>query len=74
MRRRARGAHPVADAAALGTFRGTVSVESASRDQDCMLAAWLVGTEHEDDRAAGEVCIFEIDAAAVGETTAARWA
>lgn len=37
-----------------------------------MLAAWLVGTEHEDDRAAGEVCIFEIDAAAVGERTTAR--
>lgn len=52
---------------------GRVDVRvSASRDQDCMLAAWLVGTEHEDDRAAGEVCIFEIDAAAVGETTGAR--
>jgi len=45
---------------------------SASRDSDCMLAAWLVGTEHEDDSAAGEVCIFEIDAAAVDETTMAR--
>jgi hypothetical protein len=45
---------------------------SASRDQACMLAAWLVGTEHEDDGASGEVCIFEIDAAAVGEATAAR--
>lgn len=45
---------------------------SASRAPDCMLAAWLVGTEHADDRASGEVCIFEIDAAAVGEMTAAR--
>ncbi len=45
---------------------------SASRDQDCMLAAWLVGTEHEAEGAAGEVCIFEIDAAAVGSTTTAR--
>jgi hypothetical protein len=45
---------------------------SASRDQDCMLAAWLVGTEHQDDLAAGEICIFEIDAAAVGSISAAR--
>jgi hypothetical protein len=37
-----------------------------------MLAAWLVGTEHLDARHAGEVCIFEIDAAAVGPTTTAR--
>jgi hypothetical protein len=52
---------------------GRVDVRvSASRDQDCMLAAWLVGTGHEDDRAAGEVCIFEIDADGVGETTTAR--
>jgi len=35
---------------------------SASRDPDCMLAAWLVGTEHTSPRDAGEVCIFEIDA------------
>jgi hypothetical protein len=45
---------------------------SASRDPGCMLAAWLVGTEHEDDRAAGEVCIFEIDAADIGDTSTAR--
>ena len=52
---------------------GRVDVRvSASRDLDCMLAAWLVGTEHEDERAAGEVCIFEIDASAVGEKTTAR--
>jgi hypothetical protein len=51
---------------------GRVDVRvSASRDRDCMLAAWLVGTEHEDDRAAGEVCIFEIDAAAVEKITTA---
>ena len=53
------------------TGRVDVTV-SATRDRDCMLAAWLVGTEHEDDRAAGEVCLFEIDAAGVGETTVAR--
>lgn len=43
---------------------------SASRDPDCMVAAWLVGTEHESPRDAGEVCIFEIDArqAATGWT------
>jgi hypothetical protein len=45
---------------------------SATRDQDCMLAAWLVGTEHADDRGSGEICIFEIDAAAIGVTTVAR--
>ena len=45
---------------------------SASLDQDCMLAAWLVGTEHEDDRESGEICLFEIDASAVGSTTTAR--
>jgi hypothetical protein len=37
-----------------------------------MLAAWLVGTEHLDARDAGEICIFEIDAAAIGATTTAR--
>lgn len=45
---------------------------SASRDEGCMLAAWLVGTEHLDARHAGEVCIFEIDAAAIGRATTAR--
>jgi hypothetical protein len=45
---------------------------SASRDRDCMLAAWLVGTEHKDEHNAGEVCVFEIDAAAIGATTTAR--
>jgi hypothetical protein len=45
---------------------------SASRDPGCLLAAWLVGTKHEDEREAGEACIFEIDAAAVGEKTTAR--
>lgn len=33
---------------------------SATRDPGCMLAAWLVGTEHLSENAAGEVCIFEI--------------
>lgn len=42
-----------------------------------MLAAWLIGTEHEDRTASGEICLFEIDAAgigadAIGVTTTAR--
>lgn len=46
---------------------------SASRDEGCMLAAWLVGTEHLDARDGGEICLFEIDAAAVGDDrTSAR--
>lgn len=45
---------------------------SASTDPGCMLAVWLVGTEHRRDADAGEVCVFEIDADAVraGATTA----
>lgn len=46
---------------------------TASQDRACMLAAWLVGTEHLDERDSGEVCVFEIDAHAVGAaTTTAR--
>lgn len=50
---------------------------SATRDPGCMLAAWLIGTEHEDRAASGEICLFEIDAAgigadAIGVTTTAR--
>ncbi|MEX5236106.1 hypothetical protein [Kocuria arenosa] len=45
---------------------------SATRDSGCMLAAWLVGTEHLDEQAAGEVCLFEIDADAIDSTTWAR--
>ncbi len=40
---------------------------SASPDEGCMLAAWLVGTEHLSDQDTGELCVFEIDAEAVGE-------
>ncbi|WP_187645445.1 hypothetical protein [Streptomyces sp. TRM49041] len=40
---------------------------SASVDERCMLAAWLVGTEHLSEKDSGEICIFEIDADAVGE-------
>ncbi|WP_261166800.1 hypothetical protein [Microbacterium sp. Marseille-Q6965] len=36
-------------------------VVSASRAPGCMLAAWLVGTEHESPRDSGEICLFEID-------------
>jgi hypothetical protein len=46
---------------------------TAGRDPGCMLAAWLVGTEHLDARDSGEVCLFEIDADAVTSTgTTAR--
>jgi hypothetical protein len=38
---------------------------TASRDRGCMLAVWLVGTEHEAEDDCGEVCVFEIDADAV---------
>ena len=38
---------------------------TASVDADCMLAAWLVGTEHRGPEESGEICVFEIDAAAV---------
>lgn len=38
---------------------------SASVDEGCMLAVWLVGTEHRSRRESGEVCVFEIDAEAV---------
>jgi hypothetical protein len=45
---------------------------SASGGDRCMLAAWLVGTEHESPEDAGEICIFEIDADAVGPRSIAR--
>ncbi|NYF17915.1 hypothetical protein HDC37_002771 [Microbacterium sp. AK009] len=45
---------------------------SASTDPGCMLAAWFVGTEHLSADDAGEICVFEIDASAIGETTVAR--
>ncbi|WP_432561602.1 hypothetical protein [Kineococcus sp. SYSU DK003] len=46
---------------------------TASRDRGCMLAAWLVGTEHLGADDSGEVCLFEIDADAVTSTgTTAR--
>ena len=35
-----------------------------------MLAAWLVGTGHRAPEDAGEVCVFEIDADAVGDDAA----
>jgi hypothetical protein len=46
---------------------------TASRDRGCMLAAWLVGTEHLDEDDSGEVCLFEIDSDAVKtDSTTAR--
>ncbi|WP_203136513.1 hypothetical protein [Microbacterium sp. JZ31] len=53
--------------------RGRVDITvSASLGADCMVAAWLVGTEHRSPTESGEICIFEIDADAIGKTTAAR--
>jgi len=45
---------------------------SATRDDGCMLAAWLVGTEHLSPQDSGEICVFEIDADAVAGSTVAR--
>lgn len=45
---------------------------SASVDAGCMTAAWLVGTEHLAPEQSGEICVFEIDADAIGPTTTAR--
>lgn len=53
--------------------RGRIEITlSASTDPGCMTAAWLVGTEHRAPTEAGEICIFEIDAAAVGMPTTVR--
>jgi hypothetical protein len=41
---------------------------SASVDDNCMLAAWLVGAENLSPQHSGEICIFEIDAAAIGRS------
>lgn len=41
---------------------------TASRDHRCMLAVWLVGTEHLAEDDSGEVCVFEIDSDAVMAT------
>src|SRR5690606_251439 len=43
---------------------------SATAAPGCMLAAWLVGTEHLEPRDAGEVCLFELDGDAVGAASA----
>ena len=53
--------------------RGRVEITvSASRDTNCMVAAWLVGTEHRSPAESGEICIFEIDADAIGNPTVVR--
>jgi hypothetical protein len=53
--------------------RGRIDLTvAASTDQGCMLAAWLVGTEHLAETDSGEICIFEIDADAVSTVTRAR--
>lgn len=45
---------------------------TASTDAGCMTAAWLVGSEHLSPGDRGEICLFEIDADAIGATTTAR--
>ncbi|MEU8658985.1 glycoside hydrolase family 16 protein [Actinoplanes philippinensis] len=46
---------------------------TATADPGAMLAVWLVGSEHRDPRDSGEICVFEIDAEAVGDdATTAR--
>jgi hypothetical protein len=45
---------------------------SATRDPDCMLAVWLVGTEQQSEDQCGELCLFEIDAPAPGGGWTAR--
>lgn len=45
---------------------------TASQDEGCMLAVWLVGTEHLSSEDSGEICICEIDALAIGATTVVR--
>jgi hypothetical protein len=45
---------------------------SATHGAGCMLAAWLVGTEHQGERDAGEVCLFEIDTVPIGAISSAR--
>lgn len=53
--------------------RGRIDVTvTASRDEGCMLAAWLVGPEHLSADDSGEICIFEMDADKIGETSVAR--
>lgn len=45
---------------------------TASRDPGTMLAIWLVGAEQAGQRQSGEICVAEIDAAAVGPPVRAR--
>lgn len=49
-----------------GRFDITVS---ASTDEGCMTAAWLVGTEHRSTDESGEICVFEIDAEAIRDSS-----
>ncbi|MFJ6652756.1 hypothetical protein ACIQLJ_08175 [Microbacterium sp. NPDC091313] len=41
---------------------------SASTDEGCMTAVWLVGTEHLSADDCGEICVFEIDSDAISST------
>ncbi len=53
--------------------RGRIDLTvAASRADGCMLAVWLVGTEHLSPEHSGEICVVEIDAAAIGEVTTVR--
>jgi hypothetical protein len=70
--------NPVATELLWAPAAGRVDVTvSASVDADCMLAVWLVGTEHLSlggpFRDSGEICVVEIDASAIGpSSTVAR--
>jgi hypothetical protein len=66
---RTRTVHRMAFAPARGRVDVTVS---ASRDDGCMLAAWLVGTEADGPDDSGELYVFEIDGSAVGARSIAR--
>nr|WP_184240116.1 glycoside hydrolase family 16 protein [Conyzicola lurida] len=55
-------------APASGRFEVTVS---ASVDEGCMLAVWLVGVENSSPEQSGEICVFEIDATAIGPSSTA---
>lgn len=58
---------PVPTLLAWAPVAGRVEVTvTASTAPGCMTAIWLVGTEHRDPADAGEICVAEIDAEAIG--------
>ena len=52
----------------MGTSSGRIDVTvSATVDEGCMLAAWLVCAEHLSPQSQRKICIFEIDSSAINE-------